>query len=197
LNAAPSPPGAIRAGFALTLVASALALGACGSSGDDSANAASSDSDRDTAQLKLQECLRKNGVDLPRRTDSGSGGGQGAQIRRPSAADQQKMRKAMDGPCKALREKAFGNISAEDRQEMRDRMVKFTSCMRKHGVDLPEPPGPGGGGGPRNFSLRKSPKLDKATAACRKLLPRDGRGGPGGPGGGPNIQIGPPPGGSQ
>lgn len=189
MNAALSPPGALRAGFVLTLAASALALGACGSSsGGDSADASSSDSDRDTAQLKLQECLRKNGVDLPRP----QAGGQGStNMRRPSTAERQKVRKAMDGPCKKYQQAAFGDVTEEDRQEMRDRMVKFSSCMRKHGIDIPEPRE---GGGPRSFSMRQSPKLDKATEACRKLLPEGGGPrGPGGPGGGPQIQIGPAP----
>ena len=193
---APVPPAALRAGFVLTLTGCALALGACGSGSGDPASASSSDNDRETAQLKLQECLRKQGAELPRPPENP---GSGSQTFTPSAAQRQKVEKAMNGACKEYREKAFGNISAEDRQEMRDRMVKFSSCMRKHGIDIPEPPGPGEGGA-RRFSMRQSPKLDKATAACRKLLPNNGqprRGGPGGPGGGPDIQIGPPPGSGQ
>jgi hypothetical protein len=183
-----SPPGALRAGFVLTIAVSALAIAACGSGGSPS-NASSSDSDRETAQLRLQECLRKNGVTPPSPPSKSQGQ---SSVGPPSAAERQKVQKAMEGPCKKYRQAAFGNITAADRQAMRDRMVKFSSCMRKHGIDIPAPTP---GGGPRNFSMRQSPKLDKATEACRKLLPQGGRRGPGGgPGGGPQVQIGPPPG---
>jgi hypothetical protein len=180
----------VRTGFVLILAGSALALGACGSSGGSggSADASSSDSDQETAQLKLQECLRRNGVDLPG-PGSGSSGG-APRIARPSAAERQKVQKALSGPCKKYQQKAFGNISKEDREEMRDRMVKFSSCMRKHGVDLPDGR-PGQGEAAVRFDA-DNPKFRKAQEACRKLLPRPPGGG--GRGDGPRIMIGPGPG---
>jgi hypothetical protein len=177
-----------RAGFAcaLMLVLSAAALGACGGSGSKDATA-SSDNSREAqerARLQLTACLRKQGVDLPDRPGQGAGGG-GA----PSQIDRQKVEKAMQGPCKKYQQKAFGNFSAEDRAEMRDRMVKFSACMREHGVDLPDP---GSGGGAQTFRFdRDDPKVSKATEACRDKLPQGGRGGPGvtlGPGGPPPGQ---------
>lgn len=183
LNHVLSPQGALRAGCTLTLTGLALALAACGGSGNDSATASSSAADRDTARVRLQECLRKQGVDLP---TPGQGGGGQVRI---TANDRRKLEKAMQGPCKKYQQQAFGDISQEDRQEMRDQMVKFTSCMRKQGVDVPDLQ-PGQGGPPQRINLN-SPRAKKATEACRKLLPQR-RGGPGG--GGIN---GPPPGGSQ
>src|SRR5690242_15741776 len=132
---------AMRTFTSLMLAGCALALVACGSGSSGSSNASASDSDQDTAQLRLQECLRKNGAGPPRRPPSGGGG---PSIGRPSAAERQKMQQALRGPCKKYAQKAFASITPEDREEMRDRMVKFASCMRKHGVDLPDP-----GEGPR------------------------------------------------
>jgi hypothetical protein len=179
---------ALRVGSLLLLAALALTIAACGSSKDSSSGASASD--RDTARLRLQDCLRKQGINLPT-----PGQGQNGP---PRNFDRTKMQKAMQGPCKKYQQAAFGNISAKDRQEMRDRMVKFSSCMRQHGVDIPDIQ-PGQGGPPRRFNLN-SPKSQAAAKACQKLIPRPpggGRGGPGGPGGGIGFQAGPPPGGSQ
>lgn len=155
---------------------SAAALAACGSSGDGSSPANASANDRDTARLKLQECLRKQGVDLPR---PGAGG------QRPSTAQMQKLRTALQGPCKSLAQGAFGNMTAEQRQEFQDRMAKFSSCMRRHGVDIPTfTPGQGPPVGVRRIN-RDDPKVKAAMEACQSVAP----GRPGGGRGG--VLIGP------
>ena len=162
---------------ALMLLLSAAALGACGGSGSKDA-AASSDSSREAqerARLQLSACLRKQGLDLPDGPSNGGGGGQ------PSQVDRQKLEEALKGPCKKCQQKAFGNLSEEDRAEMREHMVKFAACMREHGVDMPDP---GSSSGPRTFRFdRDDPKVRKATDACRDKLPHNGRGG--------GLQIGP------
>jgi len=174
---------------ALALTALSLPLAACGGSGGDAATAADSAADRDAARVRLEQCLRKEGVDLPEP-------GQAASQRRPGAGDRDKVRAALEGPCKKYQQEAFGDVSAEDRQEMRDRMVKFSACMRKQGVDIPDMRPGEAGGPPRRVNLN-SPRARKATEKCRDLLPTRPGGQGGGQGGGPGIQIGPPPGGSE
>lgn len=163
----------------IALAVSALALSACGGADATPAGASgvSSDSnDRDTARLKLTECMRENGVDVP---DDAGGGPGGAGL---SDADREKARAAIEGPCKELREAARGNISEADRQEFRDAFAKFAQCMRDEGIDLPDiTPGSGPPAGLRSLD-RDDPKVQAAQEKCQSELPERPGGGRGGPG---------------
>lgn len=171
-----------------------LTLSACG--GSESPATASDSNARDTARLKLQKCLRDNGVDIP----APGQGANGARRVLGNAQSRQKVQKALQGPCKKLASSAFGNITPQQRQEFQDAFVKFSACMRSHGVNVPTPnfgSGPGGGvqvGGGRGTvrALRNTPKFQAAMKQCRSNLPGGGPGGGGagggrffGPGGGP------------
>jgi hypothetical protein len=167
-----------------TLLASAaallsvLALAACGSSssgGGGSATAASSSNDRDTARLKLQDCLRKQGINVPNQPG----------LRQLSATERQKTQAALQGPCKKYAQNAFGNQTPEERQAFQDAFAKFSACMRQHGVDVPNfTPGQGPPAGGQRLN-RNTPKFQAAQKACADLRPqRPGGGGPGGAGGG-------------
>jgi len=162
----------------LSVLAAALlsvfALAACGSSSSDdgggSADAASSSDDRDTARLKLQECLRKQGVGPPPRSGSGP--------RTASASERRKVEEALRGPCKEYAQGAVGNMSEEQRQEFQDAFAKFASCMRSKGIDIPNiTPGQGPPAGSARIN-RNSAKFKAAMEACEDKLP-EGRGGPG------------------
>jgi len=163
----------------LTMLA-AVALSTCGSSsaGDDATAGQSAQDKQEEARARLESCLRKEGVDVRERP---AGGG------RSSELEESKLRAAMEGPCRRYREQAFGNLTEDERQEMRDQMVKFASCMRKHGVDIPDPSSQ-----PTSVRIdRDDPKVREATDACRELMPNRGRGGPGvmiGPGGPPEDE---------
>jgi hypothetical protein len=130
--------------------------------------------------VKLNQCLRQQGVPVP--DNAGGGGGAGAQL---SDADRQKLQTAVQGPCKQYRSQAFGNITDAQRQAFQDAFVKFSACMRQHGVDVPTP-APNAGGGPpaggRNRLDQSDPKVKAATTACQSKLPQrpGGRGGPAG-----------------
>jgi hypothetical protein len=162
----------------LSLMLAAAAIAGCGEAdaGDDANSAQPAQDKQERARAQLESCLREQGVDLA--------GSQG-EGQRPSEQDMEKVQEAMQGPCRKYREQAFGNLSEEEREEARDRMVKFASCMREHGVDMPDP-----GSGPNVVRIDGSdPKVRRATEACRDLMPRQGRGGGGarfgpGPGGG-------------
>jgi hypothetical protein len=158
---------------AFVLMLSAVALGACGGasgSGEATAAGQSSSDKQESARLKLQACLRDHGVDLPGNPREGG--------QPPSQADLQKLQEAVAGPCKRYRNDAFGDFSEQDRAELEDRLVKFASCMRRHGVDVPDP-----SERPQVVRIdRDDPKVQKAAKACRALLPQGGRGGFIGPG---------------
>lgn len=151
----------------------ALVLGACGSDGGSSPSDSDSAAARDAARLKLNECLRRNGVDVQEVPAPGGGGG-GAAVRIGGQRDE--IEKAMNGPCKKLQQAAFADISPEDRQEFEDAFQKFAQCMREHGVDLPDPT-TGGGSGPSNSAVRidrDDPDFQEAQQACGDKLPEGG-----------------------
>lgn len=164
-----------------------LALAACGTSG--SPDAASGQPD-DKAELAFARCMRANGIDLP---DPGTGGGAGERrVRIGKGTAPQKLRAATESCAK----KTGGGpkpLSEEQQAEFRDAALRFAQCMRRNGVDVPDPQtsssgggfaialgGPGKGSGPRIDTSA----FKRAQEACRKLLP-----GKGGPGGGPSFSA--------
>lgn len=161
------------------LATAALVGAGCGGSG----SASTSTTSQDAARLKFTQCMRDHGVNIP---DNPGQGGAGLQN-----VDRTKLQAATRA-CQKYRQAAFGTISQSQRQAFQDAFVKFSSCMRQQGVDLPTPTaggGPPAGGAPGAAINRDDPKFQAAQKACRSKLPNGGRSG-GGPGGG-----GPPPGG--
>ncbi|GCE00858.1 hypothetical protein EHYA_08584 [Embleya hyalina] len=66
-----------------------------------------------------------------------------------------------------------GSGKGDDAQR-RDQMVKFASCMREHGVDMPDPE-PGEGGAMRIGAMpadEGSSKTEDAMKACEKFQPK-------------------------
>lgn len=86
--------------------------------------------------------------------------------------------------CRKFQRGAFGTISSAQRQQFQDAFVKFSSCMRAHGVNVPTPGA--GTGQPAGGALDASdPKVKAAQSACQSKLPRNSPGGgPGGASGG-------------
>ena len=172
----------------LVLAACTLAVAGCGeteSSGSEgtSGGASSSSNDQDAARVRLQECLREQGVDLPE-GGPGQGGGDGDE---PPDIDREELQEAMEA-CDEFRDDAFGDITDEDRQEMQDAFAKFAQCMRDEGLDIPdiEPGGGGPPGGGGNQLDMDDPDVQAAIEQCQDELPQGGPGG--GPGPGPGGQ---------
>jgi hypothetical protein len=168
----------IKRSFAFLAVGfCAASLAACGGSEAESSSGAPSSSssqgsgDEDAGRVRLQQCLRENGVDVP--DNPGQGGG-GASI------DRDKLQEALEGPCKEFRSEGFGNISEEDQQEMQDRFQEFSQCMRDEGVEVPDITAGGGppGGGERLD--QDDPDVQAAMEKCQGELPQGAPGGPGG-----------------
>ena len=68
-----------------------------------------------------------------------------------------------------------GTATAGDsRDELREAALKYAQCMRKHGVDMPDPQFNGKGmsmqiGGPGSARIPKA-TMDSAQQACRKIM---------------------------
>ena len=167
----------------LVVAACSLAVAACGetdSAGSDgsSAGASGSSNDQDAARVRLQECLREQGIDLPEGGPGGGGGGDGE----PPDIDRDELQQAMEA-CDEFRDDAFGDITEEDRQEMQDAFAKFAQCMRDEGIDVPDfEPGGGGPPGGGNQLDMDDPDVQAAIEQCQDELPQGGPGGGPGPG---------------
>jgi hypothetical protein len=168
--------GPLLAGLAVTLAA-------CGGGTDSAASAADADAKAEAARVRLEQCLRENGLEI-----KSSDGGRRTFVRGNDAKARNAMQK-----CRKYQQEAFGSITPQQRQAFQDAFTKFAACMRQHGVDLPDPKsggGPGGGPQVRRGPVggarvdKASPKVQAATKACEDKLPR------GGPGGG--VRLGGP-----
>lgn len=196
---------ALRAGLApapLVLLLIAL-LAACGSSAPGVANLGATPKPSSTpggshSALAFAQCMRKHGVtNFP---DPGSGGriaingSEGGGLD-PASSQFQNAQQA----CRSLLPNG-GAPNPQQQQQMQQDALKFSQCMRAHGIaNFPDPQfqsGPGGGG----VTLQLPPGIDAesqqfkdAQQACQSQLPKPpggsvSTGGPGaGAGGGPST----------
>lgn len=151
----------------------ALVLGGCGGS-SSSGSSVTKASSQDAARIKFAQCLRDNGMNVPDNPGQNGGGP-------PRNIDRSKLQSAMKA-CQKFQQSAVGNLSQSQRQEFRDSFTRFASCMRQHGVEVPDF---GAGGGPPAGGAQinqNDPKVKAARTACQDKLPKGGPGG--GPGGG-------------
>lgn len=179
---------------ALTAVTSA-----CGGNGGTTSGVASIDgraasarsggdekaADHEAAALAFARCMRKNGVNVP------DPGGDGMVLVAPApggggpvdAVDQDFAR--AEKACEKERRALEGTVSGPSAADQ-DKFYEMARCMRRHGVDMPDP-APGGGNkvviGIERADL-DNPEFKAAHETCRKEagLPGPGPGG-GGPGG--------------
>lgn len=126
-----------RSVVALTIGFSAAALGACGGSDSDDtatkaggASAPAASNESDSGRVRLTQCLRDQGIDVP--DDVGEGGAP------PADLDEDALAEALAGPCAEFRGGAFADSSASDQQELQDQFQKYAQCMRKEGIDFPD-----------------------------------------------------------
>ncbi|QES48762.1 hypothetical protein DEJ50_13970 [Streptomyces venezuelae] len=80
--------------------------------------------------LKVRQCLRKQGIDVPDPEPGQDPRG----LTLGSGADPQKMQKAMEA-C-GMQGPGSGKGPT---QEQKDKELKWVQCMRKNGVNLPDP----------------------------------------------------------
>jgi len=138
--------------IAIAIAGTPAAGASAGTTAAPKASAAAS-VDPDDALLKLTQCLRKNGIDVP---DPGSPEEKTWRYE----GDQATMEKAM----KACEEYASQIPNPFDDPKVRDQLVQVARCMREAGFDVPDPP-------QENPSLDiNDPKFQQAAETCSKHL---------------------------
>lgn len=165
---------------AAALAAVALLAAACGGGG----SSGSGGSTTYQKELAFSQCMRSHGV--PNFPDPGSNGiisiqgggaakGKASQDQRFGGAQMTSANKA----CAHLLPNG-GVPTAAQRQQMLNQALKFTQCMRAHGITNMPDPGSGGGEavniGASGINVQ-SPQFQAANRACSKDLRGNGAGG--------------------
>jgi hypothetical protein len=175
------------------LLAAVLCLAACGggSAGPGVASGGSSTSTTASSGgtpsgstydkvLAYSRCMRAHGIaDFPDPSQNGPAPGQ-AGIDTSSARF-----RAAENACRSLAPSAGrgGNLSPAQRAQLLAQELKFSRCMRAHGISKFPDPGPSGN---LDFDRidRNSLQYQRAWQACRSDLPNNGPKKPPGGGGG-------------
>jgi hypothetical protein len=132
--------------FILIVLVGALTLAACGDSGEPTSTSSRQDEAFEGA-LKFAKCMREHGVDMPDPKRDANGrititarGGAGKGERGDA-----KMKAAQEACGKYM--KAGGGEAPDPKRqaEMQDAMLAYARCMRKEGIDMPDPQFDGGG----------------------------------------------------
>jgi hypothetical protein len=163
----------------VAVVAATLLLAACGSSaGDDDTGAAGQPDD--AQRLAFAKCMRAAGIDF--RDEGGSGKFERSTVRVGKGINPEKMAK-IQGDCAKKTGGGPKAPSKEEQAKFLDQALKFSQCMREHGIDLPDPQARGGGivmmkKGPGDAEIDpESPVFQRAQKACQSFMP-GGKGGP-------------------
>jgi hypothetical protein len=166
----------LRAASTLAVIASSVALGACGGSSgpssssgaNGSAGASNKGSSQEASRLKFEQCLREHGVPV-----SDSGEKVPALQNTPPAT-----LKAAFAACQKYAAGSFGQAASPSGQtHLIDQLVKYASCMRENGVNVADPT-EGGIGGAASFAnklgqVRQDPNFPQANSKCQKNLPSE------------------------
>lgn len=186
------------------LVATAVALTGCSLPWPGAAAANNSKGDAHQAALRFAQCMRDHGItDFPDPTTSGSG----AQFQingSPGAADLDPSSQAFKDASAACQKylPSGGANRGGPTAEQKQAALRFSQCMRDHGIaDFPDPQFNNGGvgitahAGQENSDLDpNSPAFQAAQQACASILGGIKNGGPttsqGGPGGSGPVTSG-------
>jgi hypothetical protein len=175
------------------LLATTLAVSACGGSSPSSGNNTKSASDRVSQQLKMAQCIRAHGV--PKFPDSGNGpnqiqssqngnGGGGIAIDGVQlGVSMQTLQRAMSA-CQKYAPQG-PPISGAQLAKIKQGALKMAACMRAHGVpNFADPQittgpnghgiavriGAGGGSGAGGKTAAPSPAFQHAMTVCQPLM---------------------------
>jgi hypothetical protein len=152
-----------------------LALAACGtapaaddgvvSAGGGTAKASASPTasmSEQEAGVKFAQCMREHGIPM---NDPQAGR---IQVRVPRGMSEAKAKEAQKACDPIMQSVVHKGDRTMDPQEF-DRMVKFAQCMRKHGIDVPDPkPGEG-----LQMMIKggQKEKVEAAQEACKEFEP--------------------------
>ena len=154
------------AGTLAALLSAGVLLGACGGSGSGADKAGAGDQRDATAAAR---CMREHGIDIP-----DPQGGPGVQkLELPEGVTEEQLRTAQKR-CEDKMPKLPGQDDTDPERlaEMHDQAIKFAACMRKQGLEYPDPVIENGRLLIKTSKLDPSdPAMQKATEACRDYLP--------------------------
>lgn len=159
----------------VVLVALALSAAACGGapstagSNGTSKNASSTGRPATSAELAFAHCMRSNGVrSFP--DPSSSGGFPKSTLARLAAHDSDF--EAATRTCAHLLPGGRSGANAAELQHVRAEGVQFARCMRRHGVDLPDPASTGRIPDPATVGVDQgSPQFETANQSCARYRP--------------------------
>ncbi len=154
------------AGALAALLSAGVLLGACGGSGSGAGTAGAGDQADATAAAR---CMREQGIDIP-----DPEGGQGVvKLELPEGVTEEQLRTAQE-KCRDKMPQLPGQDETDPEQlaEMHDQAIEFAACMRRQGLDYPDPVMENGRLLIRTGRLDPSdPAAQEATEACRDHLP--------------------------
>ena len=132
---------------------------------------------------RYSACMRSHGVPKFPDPQTGSGGGVNLTIGPGSGIDPSSPQfKAAQKACEKLMPGGKGSASPAQQAKAQAQMLKFSACMRSHGLpNFPDPTFSGGGVqlsiGGRDGLNPKSPVFQAAQKACEKVMPAPPDGG--------------------
>ena len=164
---------------ALLVVGMVLMVSACGASGGGGSSEPDADASQDpgAAALAWAKCMRENGVDIPdpKPQDDGEGGSVGLApgVGGPMPGVDGKAFSAAKEACAKYAKDMGGVDGGGFTEKDKQRMVDFARCMRKQGVDMPDPDLDSSDGQMGVEIDPNDPDFDAARAACRKFSPSE------------------------
>jgi hypothetical protein len=145
------------------LLAATALLAACGSTEREPGRDRAFD-----GAVEFAQCMRDNGVDVP---DPQQGEGGMVRLARGAFDPSDPAVERARGRCERHLREGMPRLSAAEQAKARDAFVDYAACMRKAGIDLPDPGAdgslllrPGGAVDP------ESPAFREADAGCRTHL---------------------------
>ncbi len=187
VNEAPTTRHGRRAAVSVTAVVGAIALAACGGGGSSKTSSSTSTTTASStgrgrnnpALAAYRQCLRQHGVTFGGRGfGGGNGGGEGApndgstppSSRAPLTPQQRQQLQAAQQACQSK----LPPQTQQQRQQMQAALNAYRSCMKDHGVTIPDQGNGNGFGGLRGIN-RNDPTFQAANKVCAPLLPNGGR----------------------
>jgi hypothetical protein len=154
------------------LAATALALGACGSGGNDNASGKSQEDKAFEGALKFAKCMRDEGIEMPD-PQKQPGGGIMQKMGGPGRRVDKAKLEAAQKKCQHFMNVGGGirQGDPEDEAEHRDALLAYAKCMRAHGVPMKDPKFSGNkvqmsvGGGPGGSGEGPNPESATFKAA--------------------------------
>ncbi|MFF8913655.1 hypothetical protein ACF08M_10100 [Streptomyces sp. NPDC015032] len=157
-----------RGVVAACLIAAAVVLSATACSGDgggsgsgtkSGGSASGTKKTNEDQALEHRKCLREHGLDVAEPKP-------GEDSRGITIGNGGKSKTEMEKAFKACQDKAVGGGPKELTQAEKDKMLAFARCMRKNGIDMPDPKFDGGMAQAPAVQQKDMKKFEKANAAC-------------------------------